>query len=390
LLKNDNYISITNLIGTNGNFISSDNGLGTGCIAQSIETNSVSNNIQTFKNFSQNGNIRCPPPSNNSVGDIMYACAYVKSESNLVGIKIKDNTTTKVTTLHSNVDQWEFLSCRYTAASGEINLNPSVQDTRSSGFTDVQFKQMHFLNLTLLFGSGFEPSKNQMDYYIFQYINNYGYINTCNVNFKDALALNFVFNSSSGLNLDNPSKPFWQFDGLNDNFNIQHTPNLDITSPPLALFATHYTGTPQTSYIFSKAFDATTNMQYAINLQPGANRIYGVVVDNGQMVTSTTNAYENNTWYDIGFIYTRVNGVNIYKFYINGVLNNTTTNTDVNRTPPFTGGRQQIRIGCRPNAGSTNTAFMKGGIANIAIYSGDKCTEANILASRKAISKAYL
>lgn len=379
---------VTNIIGADGNFgVDNDgDGLANNWITNAVGTKSMSNNIQTFKtNSGTVGNIRTQPATPNAIDDVVYACAYVNAQygganNANVSLRIKEGTTTKATTNHSTSNGFEFLSARFVTTA--TTANPAIQDGNASGFTDIQVKQVIFLNLTAIFGAGFEPSKGYIDYYIQNYLTTIGYLSTATINLRDALRQNMAGSSSSGLNIDNPNKPYWAFDGTDDRFEVQNIDNINIVNPPLSAFFTVKTSDSfGNGYVFCRNLDAANNIHFAFVINVDGSG--GVNMEGTSRCTVGAGTFSTNTVYNIGFIWTGTN-IYIYRNFIE-----IASSSFANSGAPLTS-RPRFQLGCRASTSAGYAAHQKLNLATLTIYSGDNCTKENVLKAERAISKAYL
>jgi hypothetical protein len=184
--------------------------------------------------------------------------------------------------------------------------------------------------------------------------------------------------TASGVDITDPIKPTWVFDGTSDHFTLTDTASLDITSAPLAIFVTIKVDPTMsgTGYIVCKNLNASTNIQYGLSYFVTNTQI-GLYLEGASRKTSTTGSVPANTWYNVGFIW---DGSNV-KAFVNGVQSATTGTFSGTLTS-----QPNMRIGRR----ETPSSYYKGSIATLTIYAGVKATEANILKAERAISRAYI
>jgi len=194
---------------------------------------------------------------------------------------------------------------------------------------------------------------------------------------NDAFPINFAGTTASGVDVSDPLRPCWVLDGTDDFFSLVNTPSIDVTSAPLAVFATIKCLGTASGFIISKNLDAVGNIQYAIYWGSGAKGI-SAYMNGGQRGASLNDSVPTNIWYNVGFIW---DGTNI-KYYINLAQNGDAYAYNTTLTS-----RANIQIG--KIAGASPFMF-KGNIATLSIYAGANCTEANVLKSEGFISKPYI
>jgi len=147
-------MSVTNIV-TNGNFAS-----GTSGWISDLSTISITNNIATLKATARYGGIQ-QVKSYTPLTHKFYARAFVRADSNLVSFRIYDNVVF-ASKSHSGSGNFELLSTILTCNNGNV-IKVYTNDDRTSGWTDVQIKEVMMFNLTSLFGAGNEPTTQQCD-----------------------------------------------------------------------------------------------------------------------------------------------------------------------------------------------------------------------------------
>lgn len=195
---------------------------------------------------------------------------------------------------------------------------------------------------------------------------------------NNATPTNMAGTITSGVNITDPSKPFWVLDGIDDFFSLVNTASVDITSAPLAVFATIKVNASAAanSYIVCKNITNASYVQYGISWSFSGNQV-AVTLEGAPRGSSAIGSVPKDTWKSIGFIW---NGANI-NYYINGLTSGT-----VGAYSGILTSRAYLEIGRR----EVETSYFSGSIATVSIYSGSKATETNILKAEKAISAAYL
>jgi hypothetical protein len=195
---------------------------------------------------------------------------------------------------------------------------------------------------------------------------------------NNATPTNFAGTAASGVDISDPVKPFWVLDGTDDFFSLVNTPSLDITTAPLAMFAT-FKATSVNGFLLCKNNSYATNIQYAILLDNTTKAMQALLekTTTGARAQSENNSILTNIWYNAGWIW---NGENV-QCYVNfepsgiaGAFNGTLTS------------RAYTRIGCR----ELSAVFFKGNIATVSIYAGINATAAKVLAAETLISAPYL
>lgn len=156
-----NSATITNLLGTDGNFQVDSNadGIGDGIDSWWSTSYSMSNNIQSFTPTERYGGISSLSQTFTS-GHILYACAYVKGSTSTC---FKINSTTYIEAYPTGTGDFEFLS--NTLSSG-TSATVELLTIASSGWSQIQVKSMYLIDLTACFGAGKEPTKPEMDSWI--------------------------------------------------------------------------------------------------------------------------------------------------------------------------------------------------------------------------------
>lgn len=150
--------TLINLLGEVGGFHrdTDGNGLADGWLSLSVSGLSLANNIQNFTPVAQTGRILV---SNLTfVNNHIY---YVSSDIN------SDSTSTRffVSGLaldsHGGSGRFERISLRFTG-SGSTTLM-GIDSNLTSGWTQIQVKNVMIIDLTQMYGSGNEPTQAQMD-----------------------------------------------------------------------------------------------------------------------------------------------------------------------------------------------------------------------------------
>lgn len=163
-------------------------------------------------------------------------------------------------------------------------------------------------------------------------------------------------------------------DGIDDYGSFANNTPFDITTAPLAIFATISVavGAGQ-GYIVCKNLSSAADVQYAMFYENTGKDI-GINL-NGTVYFFNTVLTEGTT-YDVGFIWIG----STLKRFLNGVQ----LGTDLAYSTPLTS-RPTLAIG-KQGAGSL---YFKGNIKNLAIYAGAGVTEAYILKERKNTMRRY-
>ena len=153
------YGSLNQLI-TNGNFAVDTNADGVAdswTIASSATNKSVLNGIQTFRATAQNQTLQQSVAVQPTAGDIMYLCAFIKTDG--ASTKLSNNCGA-ITTVKANT-ALTFVSVR--AAKNEFSELIQIYDGRTADWTDISVSKVMRCNLTATFGAGNEPTQTQMD-----------------------------------------------------------------------------------------------------------------------------------------------------------------------------------------------------------------------------------
>ena len=375
LTKPTNNVAMTNFVGDAGNMIDGNSDdKADGWSVNNANAVSCVNNIQTFIVTGQNGALAIVPTIVNT--HKYYTCAYTKTDSSDVQLRTVTNVAS-ITVDHSGSNTFEFLSLLTTATGDGININ-QIRDRRASDWTNIEVKLFHMFDLTALFGAGSEPNQEFMDKYIKTYIDSYGYLNGENVNFINAVPINFAGTTSSGYN-ENASKPAFTLDGTDDVFHMLDSTELDITAVPIAVFAViKAPATLQEGYIFSKALDAIGNVQYGLLLN--ADGSLSAVLEGSAVLSTSAGIVVANTHYSVGLL---ADGTNVI-IYVDRASAASTAFSSALTT------RGNVRVGALASGAGVSNTFFKGSIATLTVYSGTKCTASKVLEAEKLISKAYI
>ena len=151
---------LQNLV-TNGDF---SNG-SSGWVASNVTIVSTLNNEAVTLASAQHGRLYSPVTITN--GHKYYLSAWAKTSSSQVSLDIDGALT-----YFSGTGSYERLSYLYTAAV-TIGVGVSVRDHTASGWSNLSQKNILFIDLTVAFGAGNEPTKAQMDTIMSSYPNNW-------------------------------------------------------------------------------------------------------------------------------------------------------------------------------------------------------------------------
>ena len=151
------YIATSKIIYTNlllnSNFAIDANGDGIADnwypYSGTLASKSIGGNIQSFTagsavNFKQD--------YITTIGHIYFYTINVKTDSS--AIQLNNGFATIAATGSGNFERLKFVH----AATNTSNPNTAFQDTRSSGWTEVQLKEAMLIDLTLTYGAGKEPN----------------------------------------------------------------------------------------------------------------------------------------------------------------------------------------------------------------------------------------
>jgi len=188
---------------------------------------------------------------------------------------------------------------------------------------------------------------------------------------NNALPTNFAGTTASGVDISDPLRPFWVFDGTDDFFSLINTPSIDITSAPLAVFATVKVNSFAGNNGRIVVKDDVGGKQYAI-LHANDDSKFEIIVNN---ISVKTNIVTKGIWYSVGFIWDGAT----FKAFVNQINNGSSALSGSLTSRP------NINIG-RQISGT----YFSGKLSSLSIYAGANATEANVLKSEKQISKAYI
>lgn len=397
LLRNDNKYNVSNMLGDVGDFGADSNadGLANNQVTSNV-TGTLINGEQTLIATATSGEHRAQFEvySGFDVGDVLYACGYYKStvgKASLYLYNRKSDGAYEQAFVAGTVGatNYEFLSVHMPVTSLYSTqqiiarchiMNSSGSISFAGAGETATIKQVHVINLTKLFGAGYEPSKNIMDYYVKDYMDNIGYLNGGQINFNKVRPINFAGTLASGY-VTTDNKPHWASDGADDRFELQVNPSNDLITAPFAFATTFRTKSAlNTGYLFSKAGTNQTEQQFAMLWDAGNSRFTAYVgTSNLQFVFSpaTDTTYNAIVFWDGAWA----------NLYINGVYHSRISKAATSVTV-----RRNFRILVRPNSldGSTHAAAGLFKLHTLTGYSGSKCTVANVLKAEKEISKKYL
>jgi fibronectin type 3 domain-containing protein len=174
-----------------------------------------------------------------------------------------------------------------------------------------------------------------------------------------------IFDSSGNGNNGIIAGPSWvnskeglgkalEFGGMNGYVSLPNSASLDITNPPLSIFAwIKVKEGADTGWIVAKNYDSASNIQYGMFWRTGDNKIE-VYLQGGSRVSSPLNSVLAGNWYFVGFTW---DGQYV-RLYINGVQSATGTYTGTLTSQPY------LRIGRR----ETSAYPFKGIIDEVRIY----------------------
>lgn len=172
---------LENLLCRDGNFeLDSGSGIGDGwssAFGTSLEN--IINNVQKFTPTAQYGQVRAT--ISESINDLQYACAFVKSSSTNTNFDIQrsgGSSSDDTSAVHTGSGNYEFMSSTIRVLSPTSSLIVRCRNDSISDWTEIEIKQVHLLNLTQLYGKGNEPTKEEMDIIVQNIIDKYGYFDT--------------------------------------------------------------------------------------------------------------------------------------------------------------------------------------------------------------------
>ncbi len=164
-------------------------------------------------------------------------------------------------------------------------------------------------------------------------------------------------------------------DGVDDYGAIINSASVDITEPPLAVFATVRVATGASSgYVLGKNLDTPGNIQYALYWS-NTGTLFAGLEGVFNKANSAMGVFPVNTFLDGGFFW---NGTNV-QCYING----TASGVAVALVGTLTS-QANFRVGRIAGAG-----FFKGDLKNVSIYAGSGLTVEAVLAHRRQIMRRH-
>jgi hypothetical protein len=190
---------------------------------------------------------------------------------------------------------------------------------------------------------------------------------------NNATPTNMAGTTASGVDISDPLRPCWVLEGTDDFFSMVNTASVDITSAPLAIFATVKIATGAAAgYIVSKNGVGNTERQYGLLWDTQSVR---AVLQSSARGQSAAGSVPENQWHNVGFTW---DGVNVV-YYIDGVVSGDPVATSTVLTS-----RPNMQVGRR------ETVYYNGCLATVTIYAGAKATDANTLKAEREISKSYI
>jgi len=130
----------------------------TGWTSANLSSFTVADNVASFTASSLFGNITNVITPTTTINDVIFTVADVKSTSNQVRF---DPNSTPFAVFHSGSNNFERLSIRFTA-SATAGFGPRVVDNRTTGFDQIQVKNVYWINLTAL---GITATKEVLDFW---------------------------------------------------------------------------------------------------------------------------------------------------------------------------------------------------------------------------------
>jgi hypothetical protein len=161
--------TITNLLGSDGNFESAVDGVGTGFTAVYINNASVADNIQTYTATAVSGGIRKVMPFVD--GHKYYARVLLKCDSNKVSLELFGGLGGRAFAVGNNVFETVSIIATYDSATMANFQRIQTCDTRTSDWTPTQCQKFIVVDLTATYGAGNEPTKEWCDSNI-NFVNN--------------------------------------------------------------------------------------------------------------------------------------------------------------------------------------------------------------------------
>lgn len=145
-----------NLLGVLGNFAadSDSNGFANGWRSEyAVTSKSVSNNVQTYLPAAKYGNLslttaeRTALRSKVSNGDVIYACAWIKTADNLARVSFAGVTGIEGAYIHSGSGEYEFCYIMATV-SNSTSFNAYIETFKSADWVDISVRDFHVFKQT--------------------------------------------------------------------------------------------------------------------------------------------------------------------------------------------------------------------------------------------------
>lgn len=155
------------------------------------------------------------------------------------------------------------------------------------------------------------------------------------------------------------------FDGNDDFISVADYSGIDITTPPLSIYANFKVTDTDTQYILSRNTDALTNMQYG--LQNSATSISQVLENNYKgVIASNVGSFEKvlSGWF----------GTGSNEAYVKDESNSNNDTQSGSLTS-----RAYTYIGCRRHSTPSETGQMKGNLKHLIIFNTDVSARYNDL-----------
>lgn len=375
-----------NQLFTNGSF---ENDL-TGWVANAGVANIVNDGVQGTKALEIVGTNTSYPGRYQTLnvisGHKYYFCGYFKRVSGSLngyfGVMGGSILAGSVTFTEST---YTFKS--FSATSGQSgNANILILGANAANVTQtIRADAVMAFDLTAIFGTGNEPTAIEMDSILTadntpywdgtrQVLCNPGgkyYWYDFTGNGRHMKLNNLAYSGASGWQND-PYRA--SFDGVDDHGCIVNDSGVDVTTAPLAIFATvRVASGAGTGFIVCKDTSAFADVQYGMFWDGATKRIVSVL-EGANRALGVSNTVLEGVWCDVGFIW---DGTNT-KTYVNAVQSGASVAYSSSLTS-----RPYLRIGRRETASS----HFKGDIRNDAIYSGAGLTEAKVLNHRRQVMR---
>lgn len=195
--------TLSNLLGNDGNFGVDSNydGLADGWSKGSMSSvPTLASNVQTFISDAQYKGLSYTTATSGVVGHKYYYSVWLYGGVDMYSQIIVGSNYNNGNKQNPSTNTWNFLSGYFTAsATGNIAIN--ITSNITSGWINTQIKQAYIFDLTAIFGAGNEPSKGDIDHYMYSQT----YFSSKSATIGNVYVTTIFDQSGNGINAVQPS-----------------------------------------------------------------------------------------------------------------------------------------------------------------------------------------